>query len=524
MTAVYTDPTDAGNRPGDGPLRVGGRSTAALPLGLRDVDLPNRESSAYKRQMPALTIARDLWEGTAKVRDRTTAYLPMAPGEKGVDYRSRLLRSVFLNVFRNTIEGLTGFVFREDPELGEDVPPAIAEAWENIDQAGTHGDVFLRDLMTDAMTAGHAAILVEYPKTEGQQTAADEAAGIRPYWIHVRKENILSWRVANEAGRLVLTQVVLRECTSVPDGMFGDREQTRYRVLYREGGVVGYRLLEILNEASGQSVREVDAGLYRNQEEIPLAEVRTAGSTGLFESQPPFLDLAYLNVAHYQQWSDYATSIHMTCVPFLFTAGVHLLDEQGNQITVGPNSAIASSDPQAKAMYVSHDGAALGTCKGALDDLKTDMAMLGLAALQSSKRVAETATAKELDQAASDAALAVTARGVQDGVERALAFHARYLGLDDGGSVGLSRDYSEPVMDAATMTAYATLAEKLGLPYRVILEALQEGRRLPETADLDELETQMVAERAASETRRLEDQATRMQALQGQPGQPVPVA
>ena len=31
--------------------------------------------------------------------------------------------------------------------------------------------------------------------------------------------------------------------------------------------------------------------------------------------------MAYLNIAHYQQWSDYATSIHMSNVPFLAAYG-----------------------------------------------------------------------------------------------------------------------------------------------------------------------------------------------------------
>ena len=38
-------------------------------------------------------------------------------------------------------------VSRKDATLGEDVPAQIAEQWENIDLCGTHGDVFLRDLV-----------------------------------------------------------------------------------------------------------------------------------------------------------------------------------------------------------------------------------------------------------------------------------------------------------------------------------------------------------------------------------------
>ena len=35
--------------------------------------------------------------------------------------------------------------------------------------------------------------------------------GLRPYWVHVLKENVLSWRTAREAGHTVLQQIVIRE-------------------------------------------------------------------------------------------------------------------------------------------------------------------------------------------------------------------------------------------------------------------------------------------------------------------------
>ena len=504
------DPLDYGNWPGDGPLRRGGQSVSRLPG--TSPDLPSEPSKCVKEQAPALALVRDCWAGTSQIRGAGPVYLPQAPGEDPVNYRARLARAVFTNIYRNTIEGLTGYIYREDPEFGDDVPPVTVEQWENIDNAGTHGDVFIRDLTVDAMVAGHAAILVDYPQTGGAQTRGDEQAlGLRPYWVPIRKDNIVSWRTTQEAGHTLLSQLVIRECTYVPDGEFGEREQERYRVFYRDQGVVGFRLLEVQKD---RSVLEVGQGTYPTQEEIPVAEVRTSGSVGLFESAPPFLDLAFLNIAHYQMWSDYATSIHKTCVPIWVESGVKVDPANPEPLILGPNTARRFTDPAASADYHSHDGAALGAVKLALDDLKNDMAQLGLAALQSSKRAAETATAKELDKSASDSALAVTARGVQDAVERALGFHARYLGLDDGGSIALNREYGEQVMDAATMTAWATLATQVGVPVRMVLEALQRGQQIPEDANLDALETEMMANQVAMEAQKAQQQADQMAALQ----------
>ncbi len=500
MQTPKYDPTNFGNAPGDGPLRVGGQNATQIP---GDENLPSTKCLAAKRQARALTLVRDLWEGNERIKDEGETYLPRAPRERQVDYAVRLKRATLYNIFRNTILGLTGFVFRVPPKLGDDVPAKLKQDWENIDLAGTHGDVFARDIMADAMTAGHAAILVDYPDTPGgAQTYADDLK-YRPYWVPLTKDQLLSWRTTVEDGRTILSQLVVQENACVPLGLFGDQVRTRYRVFYRvkpENGppLVGWKLLEI---AENKSVVMVGAGLYPTQTEIPVAEVPTSGRRALFDSDPPFLDLGYLNLAHYHQWSDYDTSMHMTCVPILFTAGVLLTDDEGNQIEVGAHSGISANDPAAKAEYVTHSGESLEQCRQSLEDLENRMAALGLAALATSKRAAETAKAKEIDKGATDSTLAVDARGVQDGMERALGFHAAYYGLDDAGSVEVNTDFQNMVMDAPTMAAWGALAPALNLPARVVLEALIDGKVLPEDTNVDALELEMEANAQAERDR-----------------------
>lgn len=493
MALPTYDPTNVGNAPGNGPLRAGGTSPSS-PV-LSPADLPSTKSKAAAKQEAALEIARDLWEGPEKVRDQGPKYLPKAPGEEPAAYSERLTRSVFFNMFAAAIEGLVGFVFRKDPELGDDVPPVIAEThWENIDLAGTHGDVFLRDLLQDAMIAGHAAILVDYPATNGQQTREDEMlGGIRPYWVPIKKDQILSWRETVVNGQTVLQQVVLKDCRMVPDGTYGEKEQTQYRVFVREDGVVRWRVEEVTKQ---NQVLVIDEGVCANQTEIPIAEIVTSGREGRFCSKPTLADVMYLNIAHYQQWSDYATSIHKTCVPIFTAVG---FGESNGPIVLGPNTSLVSNNPNAKAEYVSHDGASLASCKQALDDLVRAIADMSLSMLASEKRAAETAKAKTIDKGATDSKLAVTARGMQDGAERALGFHAKYMKLDDGGSIEVNREYTDMTMDPALLTAYVGAIQNAGLPTRILTEAMQEGGLISEDVDLDELDAEMEANAAAKQ-------------------------
>lgn len=497
------DPTNYGNMPGDGPLRPAGQEQSQMPVHDK-ANLPSTLSPAAERQAEALEVCRDLEAGPQQVRNKAQKYLPQGEGEGARNYKARLYRSVFTNAFAQTAEGLTGFVFRRDPVLGDDVPEPIRKHCENIDNCGTHIDVFARERLQDDLTAGHSAILIDYPNTEGQVLSLASEQGLRPYWIPIDKDNIVSWRTTLENGRTMLSQLVLKEVTSVHEGLFGERAQVRYRVLYREPDQdppVGFRLLQVTQD---KRVIEVDSGYYRNQVEIPFVEIPSSGRKSFLESDPPLLDLAYLNIAHYQQWSDYAWSIHKTNVPILFGAGFpESFDENGiaKPIVVSANSALFSADSTAKLAYVSHDGAALGESQKALDDIQRNMATFGLSMLSPDKKAQDnaTATAKRIDKASNDSALSVTARGLQDALERALDFHAKYLKLDDGGSIAINRDFENLTLTPVEITALSNLVAGGQLSIETLWQILQEGNVLPGDFDPENEKSQITADMAVRE-------------------------
>lgn len=504
ITIPTYDPMDFGNRPGDGALRQGGQSVSDPNVAMASdaENLPSTPSPAATRQRKALTIARDLWAGPERVRDRGADYLPRHPAEQPGNWSVRLQRSVFFNFFGQTVRGLTGLAFRRDPVLGKDVPEQIAEDWENIDNAGTHGAVFAREIFQDALIAGHAAILVEYANTGDQPlTLADEQElGLRPYWVPITKDQIVSWRTVVEHGHTLLAQLVLKECTMEPVGEFGMAEVERYRIFRRapqQNGTVAVTW-ELVQVTSDNKVVSLGSGKYANQVEIPVAEIKSSGRKSIFDSEPPLIDLAFLNIAHYQEYSDARTSRHMTCVPILFTKGIQMTDAQGQAIEVGPNAGLATDNPAADAKYVSHDGQALSECRLAMNDLRSDIATLGLSMLAPDKRAAETAEAKRIDKSTHDSSLAVSVRGCQDGLERALGFHARYYQLDmeEGGSVTLNRDFELLTMSADDITALSNMVAAGQLSIETMWERLKEGNVLPDDFDPDDEKARIAADEA----------------------------
>lgn len=455
-------------------------------------DRPDYESTAYKRMKADVKVMRDVVMGGRHLKDQGEEYLPKHAKEERRDYTVRLHNSVLFNGTERTVDGLAGMVFAKDPVL-QDVPGRIEEHLENIDNAGTHFDVFSRQVFSDALEVGHAGILVEVPAVDGPSdrplTEAEEAAlGVRPYWCHYRKEDILSWRSEVVAGRTLLSQLVLREKVNEADGEYGDKEVTYYRVLRRTDEGVTWERLRI--DEDDDTVISEGNGPITNQDEIPFVAIY-GGKTGLLESRPPLLDLAETNLAHYRLLSDHLYKLHLCNLPVGVLIGV----DPDTSVQVGPNAWLKLPQSDMKFSWESPDGSTFKDNVTQLQEFKADMAAQGLSLLQVETRQAETATAKRMDKAESDSALAAAARSLQDGLEKALEYHANYMRLDGGGSVQINRDFENVPITPDEMRALSEQVASGQLSLETMW-AIQEKRGgLP-----DDFDPEVEKERIASET------------------------
>lgn len=425
-------------------------------------------------------ICRDVSKGTTHMRQQRKTYLPQHSGEESDDYSDRLKLAVLFNALDRTVKGLTGMVFRRDPVLTDDVPESIVEHAENIDYAGTHIDAFAKERFSDGLLDGHAGILVDAPRVDGERRLSDaeEAAlGVRPYWVAVRKSQITSWRTEVIDGQTVLTQLVIHEPTTVPEGPFGEQEEHRYRVYRLEGATPTVEVWRVVDDKP--QIMEEQAPVT-NQDRIPFAPIYS-NRTGLLESTPPLLDLAYTNIAHYQTLADHRYCLHIANVPTLVTTGL----SPEHMIEVGPNSGINIPDPNGKAMYLEPSGNAFDTNLRQLQEFKGDMAAMGLAMLQHETRAAETAEAKRLDKSVEESVLSAAARSLQDALENALQFHANFMRLPEGGSISVNRDFDAQVISPDQVRAYRELVMSGQLSVDTLWQILLEGDVLPDDFDAE---------------------------------------
>lgn len=388
------------------------------------------------------SLAAALLGGTRAMRAAGETYLPKWPNEEREAYQCRLTTAVLFPAYARTVQTLAGKPFSKPVTYGDDVPPKIQEWLEDADLQGRNLDAFAADMMETALGYGLGGILVEYPRAEGVRTVADErAAGLRPYLVEIKPTQILGYRVERRAGAWVLTQLRFKETASEPDGEFGDKAVEQVRVL-TPGAWATYRKTATIGQ-SAQDWALHEQGLT-TIDFIPFVPVY-GQRIGFMMGKPPLLEVAHLNVAHWQSASDQQTILHVARVPILTVIGI---DDENFKMSIGAASAVQV--PLGGDMkFVEHSGAAISAGAQELDSLEERMRQAGaeLLVLAPGK---VTATQVSTENAVGMCALQRIVQGLEDAIDLALQYVAEWVGLPDGGRVTLFNDFGAATLEEAS--------------------------------------------------------------------------
>jgi len=396
---------------------------------------------------------RALLGGTDAMRAAGQTLLPKWPNEEQKSYDARLAVATLFPAYSRTVEVLAGKPFSKPLTYGDDVPTRIQEWCEDIDLQGRNLHNFGASLCEEALGPGLCGILVDFPTTEGQglrTQAAEQAAGVRPYWVEVKLDNILGWRSKRVNGVDTLTQLRLLEEVTEEDGEFGEKHIEQVRVL-TPGGWATYRR----SESAGASkddwlLHEEGTTTLKGIPFVPVYGKRKAFMIGV----PPLEDLAQMNVEHWQSKSDQQTILHVARVPILFAK---LLGTE-TEITVGANAAIKAEDRDADLKFVEHKGDAIEAGRKSLLDLEDQMRQAGAELLVIKPgNVTESQTLADNEQGT--CALQRIAGGLEDAIDAALQFTADWVGEAEGGHVTVFKDFGALTLAEAS----ADLLQKMNV-------------------------------------------------------------
>lgn len=466
-----------------------------------EINSPATTSYAHRTMVPRWNMINALLGGTETMREAGEEYLPRHHREYPEDYDERLRCSVLFNVFEITLDNLAGKPFTEPLTLEEDVPADIVDYAEDIDLKGNHIDQFSAMVFRDGIAKGLTHIMVDTPVNDGEQPrtlAAEREFGIRPYMIHTPPENVLAADAVIVDGHEVLTHLRLYEADLERVG-FAEKLVERIRVFD----------LNVIESDNGPSTFQVTVTIYRKAEkkvrgkdhwvvertiptehsEIPVYTFY-AHRAGFMESKPPLLDLAFMNVQHWQSSSDQFNVLKVARFPILAASGV---ETDGAETTLGPRNVLEIDNPEGRYYYIEHTGAAIEAGRKALQDLVDTMALYGATMLRR-RPDRETATSRSLEERNQSAPLQKMALAFKDTLENALKGMAMMIGEEDGGSVTIHTDFGFDGGEVVDLQTLQVAYKDFAISREGFLNELRRRKVLSDDFDVQEDESQLMKE------------------------------
>ncbi len=417
--------------------------------------------------MPDWSVMAAVTNGTNYLRDMSETYLPQEPREDDDAYQTRVDRSVLSPYTSRLIETAAGAILRKPIHIEGD--SYWLELAQNIDGLGSNINEYARRALVSSLTYGHSAILVDYPAaTEARNLAEERAMGRRPYFVHVDAPQIWGWR--KEPGTNRLLQVRIHDYDVRPLNEFGEEQVEEMRVIY-PGRYDLYTL--------GQELVEFTATGGYSLTEIPLVPIYS-NRRGLLVSQPPLLDIANLNITHYQRQADLIHALHIAAMPTLVLEG---WDDTTGSATMGVNYAIAMQ-PGNKAYYVQADATSFDAQMNELQSLEQQMSTLGVTKLFGQKFVAESAEAKRIDQAQGNSVLSIISQELESALNQAFAFAAQYVGMEPP-EITIDRDFDYYRLIGQDVSVLAQLNQMGKISDAMLLEILRRGEVLPDNINIE---------------------------------------
>lgn len=446
---------------------------------------PDNRSAAYNAMAPRWDIINALLGGTETMRDAGEDLLPKHQEESDNSWRTRLNLATLLNMTELTLDMLVGKPFTDPVQLGEDAPEDHIKWSEDIDLQGNNLDVFARRWFKDGMSKGLSHLLVDMPRkaevSERPRTLADDKAeGIRPYFVHLPAESVIFMSGTMEGGREVLDHVRIAESETIREG-WGERVVQRIRVL-EPGKVMIWELTKVKNQKDKWTLVDEWA---TDLDYIPLVTFYT-DREGLGMAKPPLLDLAYMNVRHWQLDADINNIVSVACFPMLAMSGVDNTEAggDGGLMRLGPNQILATRSENGKFYYVEHTGAAIKTGEDKLKHLEQQMSSYGAQFLKEQPGDVK-ATTRALDSAEALSQLQAITLGFKDALERAMQMLSDWAGIDGSTSLEMNIDFGMNDPDEVGWAAIESARQRRDISRTTYLSEMQRRGWLADDYDAD---------------------------------------
>jgi len=451
-------------------------------------------------------LLEDLLEGSEAMRDRRTRWLPKHEKESKRSYDARLRRSFLFGAFKEVIFALSAKPFAEPVTLkeAERLPERLAGIEENADRTGRNLTDWGREVFRTALTYGLTHVLVDFPRNpatiDGREVSLrdEDEFGLRARLLHVHPRNLIGWDTVTDprTGAEILTRIRIHEERIEPHGEFGD-QIVEWVTIYTRSTVHRFRKAngdEDFSPTTPEPVPHTFGG-------IPLVTFYT-NRFGILQADPPFQDLADLNLQHWQVASDFSNIMHFSRFAILFAKGIP--KEEWATMTVGPTSFFKTESTEAELSYVEHAARATGSAMEDIEKIEERMERMGLNPLMR-RQGNMTATSAGINHGRSATQMSAWAEGFERFITLCYEAAARWTrdSLPEGFAAELHKDFDIILRGGEDVRELREARKARFLTLRTYLQEIQKRGLISESIDIDE-EVEAVREESETELAALE--------------------
>lgn len=428
---------------------------------------------------------RDCAKGERTVKAKGTEYLrPLDEMDSG-EYDAYLDRAVFFNMTGRTINALTGIVFNRSPQV-TGIPKKLDKAFRLPTRTNVSFDAFLKKVCRELVTLGRYGVMVDLD--------VDEKVNAIPYFVGFSAENILDWQEIVIDGRLVPSEIVVREMREIR-GSFGTAKKTMttYRRLALEWAAErnDFVYVQYIYETEGVSL-DVDTTIPRRivptRSGVPFNRIPFV-FLGAIDNTPdidrsPLADIASLNIAHYRSYAQLEHSRFYTAMP-VFYAQV----PQGNAertYRIG-SSIVWEVAPGEKPGVLEMNGHGLNGLIDACEQKEDQISALGGRLMSAQSRsTAESDNALKLKEGNERSILLNIVFSVSEGMTEVLRKWVWWAGVDnvDTVEVELNKEFLTDTLGARELRAVYAMYLDGVVPLTVLHHYLQKAEVIPDWMDV----------------------------------------
>ena len=429
---------------------------------------------------------RDCSRGERIIKQKGTEYLRALDEMSPAEYDAYLDRAVFFNMTGRTINALTGIVFNRSPQV-TGIPKKLESAFRLPTRNNISFDAFLKKVCRELVTLGRYGVLVDLD--------TDAKVNAVPYFVGFAAEHILDWQEIVIDGRLVPSEIVVREMREIR-GSFGTGKKTLtvYRRLVLEWSAQrnDFVYVQYIYETEGVTLDVetiVPNRVVPTRNGVPFNRIPFV-FLGAIDNTPdidrsPLADIAALNIAHYRSYAQLEHSRFYTAMP-IFYAQVPTGNAE-RTYRVG-SSVVWEVAPGERPGILEMNGHGLNGLIDACEQKEDQISALGGRLMSNQSRsTAESDNALKLKEGNERSILLNIVFSVSEGMTEILRKWVWWAGVDkvDDVEIELNKEFLTDTLGARELRAVYAMYLDGVVPLTVLHHYLQKAEVIPDWMDVD---------------------------------------